>query len=73
MAAIDVYAARRDNLRRLSQEAATQHDFAESLDVTDGFLSQIIGINPSRRVGEKLARQVESRLGLGYGWLDVAR
>jgi len=68
-----VYIVRMDNLRRFVDESSSQSDLAKTLGVSDGFISQIIGKNPSRRIGEKLARQMEERLAIGYGWLDVDR
>lgn len=77
---------RRENLRALfrqfqlkrvgSGEAARglEGEFAASIDVALSTLSVIKGGGKTvRNIGDKLARQIEHRLGLPVGWLDVER
>lgn len=66
---------RRNNLRKLVGEGRrfTKHtDLANTLGVTDSYLSQMIGPNPIRRVTETTARKFEYRLNLAPGALDAA-
>jgi hypothetical protein len=63
--------ARRNNLRRLiGARFPTQVDLASALGVTDGYLSQLLGPTPIRRVTEMTARKFEYRLGMRVGELD---
>ena len=64
---------RRNNLRRLvGVRFVTQTHLANTLGVTDSYLSQMIGPNPIRRVTETTARKFEYQLGLCTGSLDLA-
>jgi len=66
-----VFRTRAANLKLLARGYASQADFARVLDVSPAFISQLIGDNPKRTVGEKLARDTEVALGLHAGWLDI--
>lgn len=62
---------RRDALRQLSVERGGPTRLARDLGYTNGtYLSQLIGQNPSRTVGERLARSIEEKLELAEGFLD---
>lgn len=66
-----IYDTRRDNLRRLSQEWGGPTSLAKKLGHSNGSaLAQVIGPNPRRMVGERMARDVEKALNLRIGWLD---
>lgn len=68
---MDIYKLRRDNLRALAQEWGGPTSLAKKLGHSNGSaLSQVIGPNPRRLVGEKQARDIERRLTLPVGWLD---
>jgi hypothetical protein len=60
------------NLRRLREQY--NHSWAElarALGQSSSFLIAIAGPNPRRNIGEKLARDLEGKLGLKSGWLDT--
>lgn len=66
-----VYDQRRDNLRLLMQQWGGPTSLAKKLGHSNGsYIAQLAGPNPSREVSEKVARDMESRLGLPLGWLD---
>lgn len=62
---------RRENLRRLIEEADGPKNLAEKLGYANpSFLVQMTGPNPTREVTEKTARKYEEKLGLPEGSLD---
>ncbi len=65
---------RRMNLRSLISEYASKGInkaiFAERAGLNPAQLSQISGDNPSRNIGDVIARRIEVSLGLTNGWLD---
>lgn len=66
-----VYEIRRDSLRGLVTQWGGPTSLAKKLGHTNGsYLAQLIGPNPSREISEKVARQIEGKLGLPVGWLD---
>lgn len=70
-----VGATRRNNLRRLigpGQRFPTQSEMAQALGITEGYLTQLIGHRPIRKVTEPTARKFEYKLGLRTGSLDRA-
>lgn len=52
----------------------TQSKFAEAVDTAPAYLSQLKkGVHPSGKpvsIGDDLARKIEERLGLEFGWMD---
>ncbi|OZI23733.1 hypothetical protein CAL26_09895 [Bordetella genomosp. 9] len=68
-----VHEARRANLRLLAAKYDGPHNLADKLRYSRSFLSQLIGKNPSRDIGERTARAIETKLSLPMGWLDTAR
>ena len=60
--------ARRLNLTRLAQQYEYQYQFADAIEISHGFLYQILA--NKRNVGEKLARKIEGRLNKPENWLD---
>ena len=68
-----VYRIRLVNMRLLAKAYRTNTDFAKVLDCTPAFITHITGESPIRAIGEKLARDVEVKLGLHAGWLDIPR
>ncbi len=59
---------RQHNLKILRDEFKTQRAFADAIDATPGYVSQLlIG---SCKFGEKTARKIEGFLGRPDGWLD---
>lgn len=43
---------------------------ADKLGISESQLSQYIGKNPSKRIGQEVARRVERELKLPDGWMD---
>ena len=68
---------RRNNLRALMDayihEGKTKAQFADAIGLPASQLSQLVGVNATRNIGDIIARRVESNLGLLRGWLDVPR
>lgn len=60
---------RRHNLKKLSEQFESQRAFADALDVTPGYASQLL--LGSCKFGEKAARKIELQLKKPPGWLDV--
>lgn len=63
---------RRYNLRRyIKKNDLEQKQLAAMLDKSPAQIGAIIGKNPRRNIGTKMARDVESTLQKPPGWLDV--
>jgi hypothetical protein len=60
------------NLRSLGALYDSAAAFARALGLEPTFLSQIAGPHPRRNIGEELARDLEARLKLPFGYLDAA-
>ncbi len=67
---MDIKEIRRKNLRTLVMQYGDQKGLAEAADVSPNQLNHLIGPNPIRNLGEKLARKIEANLGLQEGYLD---
>lgn len=66
-----VYEIRRDSLRTLVTQWGGPTSLAKKLGHSNGsYIAQLVGPNPSREISEKVARQIEGKLGLPIGWLD---
>lgn len=67
-----VYRIRLENVRKIIKGMNDNSAaLARRLDVTPAFITHISGPSPIRTIGEKLARDIESKLGLVSGWLDA--
>jgi epoxyqueuosine reductase QueG len=67
-----VFAARRSNIRVLVKQNETVAKLGARLGYSNGtFISQLTGEPPRRQVSEKVARNIETKLGLAQGWLDT--
>lgn len=66
----DIKEIRRANLRLLAEQYGGQRALAEKADLVPSQLNHIIGLNPVRNLGKKLARKIEQNLGLSHGVLD---
>ncbi len=67
-----VYDQRRENLRALIRTWGGPTSLAKKLGHSNGsYIAQLAGPNPSRDVSEKVAREMETALGLPLGWLDT--
>jgi hypothetical protein len=68
-----VFDTRRENLRQLLKTWGGPTSLAKKLGHANGsYIAQLAGPNPSREVSEKVAREVEHKLGLTLGYLDQA-
>lgn len=66
-----VYDQRRLNLRSLLGQWGGPTSLAKKLGHANGsYLAQIAGPHPSREISEKVAREIEGKLGLPVAWLD---
>jgi hypothetical protein len=66
-----VYEQRRENLRTLMRSWGGPTSLAKKLGHSNGsYLAQLAGPRPTREVSEKVAREIEGKLGLPMGWLD---
>lgn len=69
-----IYRVRIANLRSmLKVYDDSQAALARALNVSAAHVTHIIGENPVRAIGERMARDYEAKLGLPQGWLDVTR
>lgn len=66
-----VYDVRRENLRALMKTWGGPTSLAKKLGHANGsYLAQIAGPHPRREISEKVAREIETKLGLALGYLD---
>jgi hypothetical protein len=65
-----VFKVRRENLHALMIRAGGWTELGKWTAQSAAFLVACAGPNPSRTIGEKLARSLEVNLGLKSGWLD---
>ncbi|MCZ6803172.1 MAG: hypothetical protein O7D86_04370 [Proteobacteria bacterium] len=63
---------RRNNLRLLIREAGGIDRIAKKLKIGKTELGHIASLNNECRIGSWLARDMEHRLGLEIGWLDMS-
>ncbi|MGX8939310.1 LexA family protein [Symbiopectobacterium sp. Eva_TO] len=61
---------RRDNARKLRDSVGGNNSFATFIDRESTQVSRIIGKNPTKKIGDDLARHIEKCFSLGVGWLD---
>lgn len=60
---------RRDNARSLATDGPAE--FARTIESTTQQVNQTIGPNPTRNIGDLLARRIEAAYAKPVGWLDV--
>lgn len=66
-----VFDVRRVNLRKLMEQWGGPTSLSMKLGHSNGsYLAQLAGPHPSREVSEKVAREIERKLGLDAGWMD---
>lgn len=66
-----IYDTRRQNLRALIREWHGPTSLSRKLGHSSGsYIAQLAGPRPSRDVSEKVAREIEGKLGLPIGWMD---
>jgi len=57
--------------RLLVDEAGSLIAFADRIDKQQSQVSSFAGKNPSKGIGGKLAREIETAFGRPFGWMDV--
>ena len=67
---MDIQKIRLLNLRYLVNQYGGQKNFANISDIGASQLNHVVGPNPIRNIGEKLARKIESNLKLDRFYLD---
>lgn len=71
---MDIKHIRRFNLLGLIGEyiynGYSKSQFAEKIGIPPSQLSQLASNNAVRNIGDKIARRIETKLDLPYGWLD---
>ena len=60
---------RRENARSLATDGPAE--FARAIESTTQQVNQFMGPNPTRNIGDTIARRIEERFGKPVGWLDV--
>lgn len=66
-----IYDTRRENLRSLIGQWGGPTSLSRKLGHSNAsYLAQLAGPKPSREVSEKVAREIESKLGLPASWMD---
>lgn len=61
---------RLENVRKLAQIAGGTTPFATKVDREPTQMSRVMGTNPTKNIGSRLARHIESCFGKPTGWLD---
>lgn len=61
---------RLDNVRHLAKQAGGTTPFAVKVDREPTQMSRVMGTNPTKNIGSRLARHIESCFGKPAGWLD---
>lgn len=69
---MEVTQIRRENLRELAKSVGGISKLAVKLHKSQSQISHIIGISPLKKIGEKIASQVEAAFGQPAGWLSQA-
>jgi transcriptional regulator with XRE-family HTH domain len=67
---MDTKSIRLENLRQLIEKEPSKSAFAERVDTSAAYLSQIFNTSHPANVGAALARKIEQKLGLPHGWMD---
>lgn len=66
----DLYRTRHKNLRQLMDELGGQKALVEASGKGQAQISQLVKLTNYKRMGEKLAREIERKCGKPMGWLD---
>lgn len=61
---------RRENLRALAKSIGGITKLAQTLNKSQSQISHLIGQNPIKNVGDRLAAQIEKVFNKSHGWLD---
>jgi len=66
-----IYKIRLDNVRALASKYPNQAAFADAIGKVPTQVSRFMGKNPTKQIGEDIAAEIESVLGLNNGFLDL--
>ncbi len=61
---------RRDNLRFAEKEVGGRPILCDRIGKDEKYVSQLIGKTPTSNIGNKVAREIEQKLGYETGWMD---
>jgi len=61
---------RRENMRSLARRVGGISDMAGRLDKSQSQISHLIGSNPIKNIGDRIAAEVEHAFNKPHGWLD---
>jgi hypothetical protein len=61
---------RLNNMRMLISEAGGQNKFIDLVKKPQSQVSQLSGANPSKNIGNAIARHIEDSCDMPYGWMD---
>ena len=61
---------RRDNARQLAEKCESKQEFSARIDRESTQVSRFIGKNPTKNIGDSLARHIEKCFNLPTGWMD---
>lgn len=67
---MNVKEIRRENALALAESVGGKAKFARKMGWTTSRVSQIIGSNANRNIGDQAAKDIENAFGKGRGWLD---
>lgn len=67
---MDIHDIRLANLRLIATRAGGRPKLAQRLGMSYQLLQNYIGKTPTKRIGEKTARKVETTFALPHGWMD---
>ncbi|WEW97725.1 helix-turn-helix transcriptional regulator [Pseudomonas nitroreducens] len=67
----DITSIRRSNALALADQVGGTGAFAARIDREPTQVSRLIGSNPTKNIGNKLARHIEEMFGKPSGWLDL--
>ena len=68
---MDIQKIRRHNAHLLAEQYKTLSAFAELIGRSPTQVSRFMGKSPTRSIGNKIARQIESAFNKPHGWLDI--
>lgn len=66
----NIHDIRLENARILASTFKNLADFAEKIERAPTQVSRFMGKNPTKHIGDKLARHLEEKLNMATGWLD---
>ncbi|ELK4859007.1 TPA: helix-turn-helix transcriptional regulator [Pseudomonas aeruginosa] len=68
---IDITTIRRANALTLAEKEGGTVAFAARIDREPTQVSRLIGSNPTKNIGNRLARHIEEKFNMPRGWLDI--